>query len=128
MSPRERPLVRWGLALCALVAHLGASVHFTALDHVRCTEHGEWIELAPAPAAAAFSPVHRERVVGSERGAHHHDHCAVANASGARLVASDRASITLAASRDFQPSVVVVLQADHRRLLLLIAPKGSPPA
>ena len=133
--PPTRPSGLWASwAVLCLATQLSSVAHLALVEHVRCSEHGEWIhagdEHAPRHVehstsesdASAIAPV-----ADAHADDHEHDHC---------LASSERRKLAmllpgLAALQPLRPAApttaaghvtYVVAQAVHT-----LAPKTSPP-
>jgi len=125
----SRPIAAlWALLL--LLAQLGGAWHLARQDHVRCAEHGEWIDAPVRSIACTASPSSRgPHVDGAQPTSGSHDHCAILLASRQRGAPS---------ATDFGLSFrsPVVVRATAPRLdpietgfaIFLLAPKHSPPS
>jgi len=116
-------------ALLLLLAQLGGAWHLARQDHVRCAEHGEWIDAPARSIACTASPSSRgPHIDGAPPTSGPHDHCAILLASRQR-VAPSATSFGLS----FRSQVLV--RASVPRLdpietgfaIFLLAPKHSPP-
>jgi hypothetical protein len=127
---------RWSRsALCGLlaVAQVVAFAHVALVAHRICAEHGESIHASPV--VDSLAPTDLDEALASvspSRGAavgHDHDHCLCMVHSRERFVVPPRTStglvrVAIAHAWQGSPPLAPALSV----ALLLLAPKGSPPA
>lgn len=126
------------MAALALTAQVGGILHWVAVQHVACAEHGEWVHSSEGPSAHSALASAGLKTVSTEtptaQGAapaelgHGHDHC------GSVLPRRDD---SLAAATPFisilpPPSLQLPARRDHTLSsapfsILSVAPKASPP-
>ncbi len=116
------------IAAALLAAQLGGAAHFALVQHVRCAEHDELVELPNAAASRAVAPVTPHRSLATDASeAHGHDHCGiVALRCEAGHASAPRAAVLAPqSSTDHAPPA---LRAPPPAIALLdLAPKSSPP-
>ena len=122
------------LAIVVLGSQLAALAHVAAVRHQQCAEHSEWLEVEGAPALASDDSAElRYHSVGASDGpatAHGHDHCPFAPVGrdrSALRVTSYHSSIVFL-SAPLPVAAIDRVVAARGIPLLLLAPKGSPPA
>ncbi len=119
------------LAVCFLSGQLAGFRHLVEVQHTRCAEHDELIDLPQsAPVAGALQSDSGSRFTGAPEQAsdHRHEHCAMAPSHRTDVVVAESGAVIA----DAPPSpdgaalvdraVVAVARAVYR-----IAPKNSPP-
>jgi len=122
------------VVLLSLLLRVSEFAHFLLVEHVVCRDHGELLHVDDAEqhaskAATDLDVVPTLREAAAEHGGHEHDHCTWFSEHREALVA-DRSGVE---SPEPLPSSSVATRAcASSRLcaipLLLLAPKGSPPA
>jgi hypothetical protein len=116
------------LAAALLVAQLGGAAHLALVQHVRCADHDELVELPHAGVARAdaASPPHGRALAPAASARHGHDHCAVSALRCQGHACAPRAAArALASSTELAPPAG---RAPPPAIALLdLAPKSSPP-
>jgi hypothetical protein len=78
------------LAITLLLVQQGETWHLAWKEHVRCAEHGEWIDVAgPAKAAAASRALHGPLVDAAASSSREHYHCTIVESSRVRATTWD---------------------------------------
>ena len=136
LSLARRRLFALATAMVFLVGQMAGFAHLVAVQHARCPDHGELIDVAGPPAAQLIKSgiggkptsaglTARDR---GERG-HKHEHCTVALKRRERSARAEPTHFAATA-----PSLVALhdhaaYELAHLALpLLRLAPKTSPPA
>lgn len=117
------------LAIAVLLAHLGGTWHFATQEHVRCAEHGEWIDVSTHVPAIESVPTNRGPVIRRPTAPlDSDDHCVFFLASRARGI------VWQVATSVSQPCPVLVKvwtpiaePVESEFAIYLLAPKQSPP-
>ena len=117
------------LAVAVLVAHLGGTWHFATQEHVRCAEHGEWIDVPAHDSPVESVPTSRgpgiEQAPTNLAG---DDHCVLFLASRVRgivwQVATSVSQPSPAIARAWTP---IADPVESGFAIYLLAPKQSPP-
>jgi hypothetical protein len=131
MSMARRGWAAWIASITIVIiawAPLLGTLHQALVRHVVC-EHGDLIELSPAPAAATHASESAGPAVGAGdgRATHGHDHCSVGTL--AKNVATVITSSSLGALLTLdRPVSLAARDANPVRSVLSNAPKTSPPA
>ena len=120
--------------LLIALAPLGRVAHLVIVPHEYCATHGELVHVEGEGAGEHASHVDSAKFASVEGVANEsedtHEHCALAGSSSRDMgvVASSRA-VVLAVDPSPSPSVgPAEPEPSDSRLILLIAPKASPPA
>jgi hypothetical protein len=117
------------LAITLLLVQLAGVWHLAWNDHVRCEEHGEWVDVAaPAVSACTAQPSQGPHVHAAESSSKSHEHCTVVESSRVRGIewsggfdaSAPRALVLPASVRATEPGEVGFA-------LYLLAPKHGPP-
>jgi hypothetical protein len=119
------------LAVCFLSGQLAGFRHLVEVQHTRCAEHDELIDLPQsAPVAGAVRSESGSRFAAApEQGSdHRHEHCALAPSHRSDVVVAQSQAVVA----DAPPSPDGAALVDHAvvalaRAVYRIAPKNSPP-
>lgn len=116
------------LAIGVLLTHLGGAWHFATQKHVRCAEHGEWIDAHADETLGQSTPRSAGPAVGQTTGSAEDDHCIVFLASRIGEVSFPSvAAVSHPSPVVAEPWTAVVDPVESGFALYLLAPKQSPP-
>jgi hypothetical protein len=140
MRVRRSSIATLLVAIGLVGAQVVGLLHLVLVEHERCAEHGEMIEVrgevqihahAQRPASPALAGARAAAVTAAETGspAHDHEHCLVL--LGRRTSGPPAPAAAIVASVGTSPIVVVsssCVAAPRGPPLYRLAPKSSPPA
>lgn len=123
---KSRLLATFALA-AMLLSQAGSFVHFIAIEHTTCPEHGELIEASAAHYALASASAEPAIQAGGEAASHDDDqHCTIAVAAPhAAVLRATSVSSSVAHAVEHEAAVARVFVAQD---LYRLAPKSSPPS
>jgi hypothetical protein len=120
------------VASLTLTGQLSTFVHFVAVHHVVCPEHGELVELEHGSQAAATEADRSDgtavRASGQDHHGHGHDHCTMAAELRQRTTPTQLRAVTDIAPEPVRLAPPAVTPRPAALALLRVAPKSSPPA
>lgn len=130
MNPRLRAVLRllsaWSAAVALLLAPLLLQAHRAHVQHVRCVEHGELVELSHADGDDEVHQDHHDPVAVPGHADSHDQHCALHGAVASSPPAGALARALLGALPEDAP--VLLSAAPRGPPLLSYAPKTDPPS
>ena len=131
-SPRHRAhRVGVVLSLLFLVSQAAGLIHFIAVPHSTCQEHGELVHEPSAQQTHDHAPLLRARFAAEapeELEQHEHDHCVLSMHGRDRSTLSARQPVPGAPHQALRPVVALTDRAAQPSVALyLLAPKASPP-
>lgn len=125
-----RRFVIYAVTFLALASHAAALLHWAVIQHETCAAHGDLVHgghgreaTSHETTASATSSVDQS----DDAEAHEHDHCSATATAAESFAELHQLAVSVKPTHALDVWSIVAVRCDAR-LLLLFAPKTSPPS